>query len=68
MLCDNTSGSNEAEVVCNQVGCGNDGMDKLLFITECINNIIWCSNLWNAVSDKIEAFKILPVLGWIHYV
>ena len=33
MLCENTFGSNEAEVVCNQLGYVNDGRGKLLFIT-----------------------------------
>ena len=32
MLCQNTFESNEAEVVCNQLGYMNDGIGKLLFI------------------------------------
>ena len=40
MLCRDTFGSEEAEVVCNQLGYENDGRGKLLFITEFINDII----------------------------
>ena len=51
MLCPDTFGSNEAEVVCNQLGYVNDGRGKLLFITGFIMTSFVVEILWYTVSS-----------------
>ena len=57
MLCHNTFGSNEAKIVCNQLGYMNDGRSKLLFIITYINEIIFVAIRWYTVSNPLTLPK-----------
>ena len=57
MLCHNTFGSNEAKIVCNQLGYVNNGRSKLLFIIAYINKIIFVAIMWYTVSNPLTLPK-----------